>query len=491
MALNAPSSSPDAGLRPGHRLLDDLWRAVGSPVTTIVLAALLAGTFALAALIPQLPFGLDATAASQWLATTAALYGRFGALLSSSGLLNVLASPWMTLLLAVTAFHLALRSAGQLRHVLQARGAVAPLAPQGLPFELVHLPASPAEVRERIGQAMAEERLAAEVQVTGAPAGQQRVDAFGRRRTVAEAGPLLAGLGALLMCAALLWNSAGGWRAVSVALAPGSDVQPAQAHGLMLSLINSAGSGESGPSFLELSLSGRKRIIAIDAARPARWGSIWVAQRSSGPALSVRATAGGQDLPLQPLQAGGTSPSLHLRFGPDESEQGFAIPSKSLLFRVVSYESLPEQGITAPVFLLEGYKGDTTTAQLNRLVEDGATIEWEGAVLLLQRDRFVVVDLAGMPGLPLLLAGGVLLLAGVALSAWWSPVRIWINAVEEGAGTLVAVRAAAPAAGQADVTRWIGRLAGSAPEAPELDAPRSEAPEPEAAETGRPGGELG
>lgn len=484
MALNAPSTSPDAGGRPGHRPLDDLWRAVSSPIATIVLATLLAGTFAVAALIPQLPVGLDLTATAQWLATTAALYGRTGALLGSSGLLNVLGSPWMTLLLAAMAFHLALRIAGQVRHLQRTRRVDAPLAPQGLPFELVQLPDSLGEIRDRVAPIMAAERMAATVQETETAAAPKRVDAFGRRRTASDAGPLLAALGVLLMTGGLLWNSVGGWRAVDMALTPGSTVQPAQARGLSLSLINSAGSGESGPSFLQLTHAGSERIVAIDTAWPARWGSVWVAQRSSGPALSVRARAGGEELPLQSLQAGGeTAISLHLRFGQDESEQGFAIPSQNMAFRVVSYESLPEQDVTAPVFLIEGYHGEDAAAQLNRLVEEEATIEWEGITLSLQRDRFVVVDLAGMPGLPLLLAGAVLLLAGVALSAWWGPSRVWINAIEEGSGALVAVRAAAPAGGQGDVARWIARLAVGAPE-PEL--PTAELPE-----SGRPGGELG
>lgn len=451
-----------------------------------MLATLVAGTFAIAALIPQLPVGLDQTAASQWLATTAALYGRSGALLSSIGLLNVLGSPWITLLLAATAFHLALRVAGQVRHLRRSRRVVAPLAPQGLPFELVHLPDSLAGIRERIAPAMVAERMTSAVQEAEAAAAPRRVDAFGRRRVASEAAPLLATLGILLMMGGLLWNSGGGWRAVGIALTPGSTVQPLQARGLSLGLLNATTSGEGGPSFLQLTRADSERIIAIDTSRPARWGSIWAAQRSSGPALSIRARAGGQDLPLQSLQAGGeTAASLNLRFGQDESEQGFAIPARNMAFRVVSYESLPEQDVTAPVFLIEGYHGENTATQLNRLVEQEATIEWEGIDLSLQRDRFVVVDLAGMPALPLLLAGALLLLAGVALSAWWGPSRVWINAIEEGSGALVAVRAAAPAGGQGDVTRWVARLAGRAAEAPPAEAPPVEASTPEPS-----GGEL-
>ncbi|MGE5602972.1 MAG: hypothetical protein ACM30E_07965, partial [Nitrososphaerales archaeon] len=165
MAQNAPvyppsSWPPPAGPRRG-RALDNLWIAASSPRLTIALAVLLAFTFALAALLPQLPAGLDPLAESRWLATTAARYGRFGAFLTSSGLFEVLGGPWIIALLALGAFHLVLRVANQARRLAAPRVPI-PVAPQGLPFELVYLPAEMNAVERRV-EALASGRPAGAV----------------------------------------------------------------------------------------------------------------------------------------------------------------------------------------------------------------------------------------------------------------------------------------------------------------------------------------
>ncbi len=458
MALNAPADSAPAsppptvpepgasGPRP-RRLLDTLYLAASSPQTTIALAVLLALTLAVAAALPQLPGGVGAPAVDRWLATASARYGRFGPLFTSSGLFNVLAGPWIVTLLALSALHLALRIANQSRRLV-ARPSGIPAAPQGLPFELVHLPLAVDAVRDRVA---ALEPGGAVVTNPSAP--WPRVDAFFERRRWAAIGPLLMYLGPLFVVMGLLWNTVAGWRITDVTLIPGRTVQPAEAGGLALTLVTPSSPEDARPGVLALARGGQTRNAWLGSARPVRWGAVWIAQRSSGPALAVRATEGGKPLPVQPLE-GDAAPadSLHLRFGQNESEQGFTIPGRNLAFRVVSYDSLAERGIDRPVFLVEGYQGADTTPALNELVEGSKTIEWQGASLTLQREAYVVVDLAAMPGLPLLLLGGLVLLAGVAVAAWAGLARTWLNAAADGDGTLLAVRVAAPALGQAEVS---------------------------------------
>ena len=64
-----------------------------------------------------------------------------------------------------------------------------------------------------------------------------------------------------------------------------------------------------------------------------------------------------------------------------------------------------------------------------------------------------------MPGLPLLLLGGLTFLVGAAVIAWGGLTRTWINAAAEGDGLLLAVRSAAPAAGQREVAAVLEDLA--------------------------------
>lgn len=443
-------------------MLDSLWFAASAPHLTIALTVLLAFTFALAALLPQLPAGSDPIAANRWLATTAASYGRFGPFLASSGLLNVLDGPWIALLLGVTAFHLALRVAGQVRHLLRAR-ASAPLAPQGLPFELAQLPLQPQDVAPRI-EALADgfprRHITAQLEpVAQLTPARPRVDAFFERRSWAAIGPLLTYLGPLILIGGLLWNTVAGWRALDVGLTPGRVAQPAQANGLALTLVAAPDPAAAQPGVLTVAQGGATHDTWIDAGRPANWGSVWIAQRSSGPALTVIAEQSGRRLPLQALEEGeGAGETLRLRFAENENEQGFAIPSANLAFRVVSFDRLPERGIDRPVFLLEGFVGEDATPQLNELIEDERTVTWQGVTLSLRRDRYVVVDLASAPGLPLLLAGALVLLAGAGLVSWGGLRRLWINAAAEGDGTLLAARAAAPAAGQREVAAAIHAL---------------------------------
>jgi hypothetical protein len=438
-----------------------LWYAASAPHLTIALTVLLAFTFALAALFPQLPAGSDPVAAERWLATSAAAYGRFGAFLASSGLLNVLDGPWIAALLSITAFHLALRVAGQMRHLLHARAA-APLAPQGLPFELAQISLTPEDAASRLDAVAAGYRrrhVSAQFEQDARP----RVDVFAERRSWAAIGPLLTYLGPLILTGGLLWNTVAGWRALDVGLTPGRVAQPAQANGLALTLVSAPDPVSGTPGVLTLAQGNAVRNVWIDAGRPANWGAVWIAQRSTGPAVTVTAEQNGKRLALQALEEGeGAGETLRLRFDQNENEQGFAIPAANLAVRVVSFDRLPERGIDRPVFLIEGFSGDDATPQLNELIEDERTIEWQGLTLSLRRDRYVVVDLASAPGLPLLPAGALVLLAGAGLASWGGLRRLWINAAAEGDGTLLAVRAAAPAAGQRDVAAAVHALTADA-----------------------------
>jgi hypothetical protein len=476
MALNAPPDARHAGPPPGRRLLDNLWFAASSPQMTIALAVLLAFTFGLAASVPQLPTGLDPVASELWVSTTATRLGSFGPFLSSAGLFALLGGPWATSLLAVAALHLILRIARQASRLIRGRTPDMPLAPPGLPFELVVSHTALSAMQSVFGVVLGDDgprgstsRWRKFTTWVSAPrtivrhdleAPRPRTDAFSERRAWAAIGPLLTYAGLLLIIGGILWNSLYGWRASDIAMTTEGPVQPVQARDLAMTLIEAGGAGEERPAVLGLSRGAASSYFWLGYDRPVSWGGAWVVQRASGPALSIRAQAENRALTLQSLESGGESrETLHLRFGQNESEQGFSIPSRDLAFRVVSYENLPDPAITGPVFLIEGYARGNTTPQLSELVSESGAVDWEGMTLTLQRDRYVVVDLAAVPGWPALLPGGLILLVGASLTAWVGTKRIWINAATDRGGTLTAVRVAAPAAGQDQVTQTAAALA--------------------------------
>ena len=85
----------------------------------------------------------------------------------------------------------------------------------------------------------------------------------------------------------------------------------------------------------------------------------------------------------------------------------------------------------------------------------------DGVTLTLQRDRYVTLEAAALPGLPLLLLGAIITLAGVITSVVWGPTRAWIGMAADGDAVDLAVRAAVAAETEREMARlWrpSGRL---------------------------------
>ena len=163
--------------------------------------------------------------------------------------------------------------------------------------------------------------------------------------------------------------------------------------------------------------------------------------------------------PIQSLAPGGeVSEKLHLLFQQTQGEQAFALPARNLTFRAVSYPALPERNIAAPVFLVEAYRGADPAPVFDELVEDTAAVNLDGVTLTLQRDRYVILEAAALPGLPLLLFGAIITLAGVITSAVWGPTRAWIGMAADGDAVDLAVRAAVAAEPEREMARLLAAL---------------------------------
>lgn len=403
----------------------------------MALAALLAGTLAFAALIPQQPAGLDSAAAERWLAAAAGSTRGAGTFLRTVGAFDLLNGAWVRGLLAALAFTLALRAASQahtlagLRRPVQLRP-----APAGLPRQHGAFPIPLAQALARCEAALRGRgfRVAIESAATHA-------QLYAERGGLAAAGPLMSYLGGLLLLAGLALNAAG-WRAADLALAPGGTAPLGQMAGAQVTLTEIA----DDTATLALTRGDTPKIVRIGYARPGHWGDIWLTQGGVGPALAVSAAdADQQPLQIQSLVAGGEEgETLRMLFPQAQSEQAFAIPARNLAFRVVSYSALPERGIARPVYLVEGYRGDDPAPALSELVEDAGTLALDEVTLTLRRDRYAVIGAAYLPGLLPALAGALLLLAGAMLAARRGPARLW--AALTAIGETVAVTAHAAAA---------------------------------------------
>ena len=202
------------------RVLDGLWYAGSAPHTLMALTALLAGTLALAAIIPQQPAGLTGAAAEQWLTGAASGYRQAGSFLRAVGAFHIAGSPWTRAILAALALNLTLRVAAQadfLYRLWRSPGLLN--APPRLIVQRAALPGAldtlvnqtPAALRPRFSSV-------AVLSITT----RNVLRWYAVRRPLGATGPLLTYAGPLLILLGLLLNDTLGWRAANIALAPGS-----------------------------------------------------------------------------------------------------------------------------------------------------------------------------------------------------------------------------------------------------------------------------
>jgi hypothetical protein len=263
----------------------------------------------------------------------------------------------------------------------------------------------------------------------------------------------------------LLVNSAAGWALNGVTLAPGGSAH-APNTSLDINLQTVTGNGDKARSSLVVSVPGGTISGTAGYTRPFIWGSLWIVQQATGPALTVTAhDSAGKAILLQRAAGPETRETISLPFTSSESEQAFAAPQNNLIFRVVNYPSLPEQGYSGPVFLIEAYEGgDLSKPLLSRTMENGATIFVGDAIYVLRREQGAILSATFLPGLVPLAVGGLLLLAGTVLGLWWGHVRVWVD-VSTGADGLVAVAIAASPRGDRGELERLAELIEGAEEA--------------------------
>lgn len=436
--------------RPFPHAFDRLWHIASAPPTFLALAGLLAATLALAAIIPQQPSGLAPAAAEGWLAATAAGYRQGGPFLRAVGAFTLLDSLWMRLLLAATGFHLALRLA---EHLRAARNTLRPAQIAPPP---AGLPAVEARLDEPLAAAVARitELLQARYPVALVTNDTARAQVYVERRRASAWAPALALGGALLILAGLLVDDALGWRGSELALAPGGSAEVAEHAQVEVTVREVDGPLTAPQARVTLSDARGRTDQWLAFGWPARLGNLWVAQRGTGPALTITAKdASGGALPLQELVAGGAaSETLHVLFQQTEGEQAIAIPARNLALRVVAYSDLPDQGDAQPVILAEVFRGVDPVPVAGELVEGDTTLVIEDTTITLHRDRYVVLAASYLPGLWLLLAGALLILAGAIWWIGWGGERAWVDlaANRDGAGIAARVAARTDARGRAE-----------------------------------------
>lgn len=438
--------------RPFAHALDRIWQRASAPQTFVALAMLLAGTLALAAVIPQQPSTLTASAAESWLAATTASYRDAGAFLRVIGAFNIVHGVWLRMLLAALGFHLALRLADQLR---AGRRTLAPPQanppPAGLLIAETRIAGPLAEALARIA-----ESLRGRYPVILIENDTARAQIYAERRRTSAWAPALALAGALLVLAGLVVDATWGGRSPDLALAPGSSAMLDQPPGARVTIQEIGGPDTAPQARVVLTDARSQRAQWLAFAWPTRLRNLWVAQQTTGLALAITAVdASGNPLLLQELAAGGAvSETLHVLFRQTEGEQAVAIPARNLALRAVAYPALPDQDITEPVILVETFRGTDPAPLAGELVETGASITVDDTIITLRRERYAVLAISYLPGLWLQLVGVLLVLGGTIWHIGWGVERAWLDLAAERDMVGIAARVA----GRSDVRSRAERL---------------------------------
>jgi len=419
---------------PRRDILDALWRIGSAGTTRLVLLVLLALSVALGTLLPQLPVtaAADPAMANRWLSTIATRYGTWGTLLRAINLFDIAHAFWFRLLLALLAFHLLLCAVEVIQTAWAALGShrhPPPFPPDVSHVRWLSLPPPLHEAVAIVQSQLAARRLRVLVEAEETAVSAQL---YADRARFGVLGSLLSNVGALFLLMALFINSVLGWQTADLLLAPGQETALGHGTGLNLRLVTAASAADRG-RLLFLGASGEAVERPLAFAHPALYGGISVHQTGDGPALMVRGEdEAGRPLALQPLAAEGTAAeTVSLIFDQPQAERHLTVPARNLALRLVAYTTSPGSQADHPTFLLQVYRGGSSEPILDTLISEGSTLEVNGARLEFMPERYAVLQVIHAPGLPLLLAGGWLLLVGAILPLIWPTLQVWAELMPE------------------------------------------------------------
>ena len=424
-------SEPTAGSSPRREIAGAAWRLAISSTVRLVLLSLLALSFLLGSLLPQLPSELasdpEVAVVTRWLSSSAERFGTWGSFLLSVGLFEIGHSVWFRLLLVALAFHflIGFASAVQTACNLLRRSTCRIPIPSEIPYRATVSLVPPLEEAAGLLEAGLESRgFRMLSEDSHDPATSACV--YGDRARSGLLGPVLSNAGCLVLLLGLFLESGWGWRSGSLLLAPGQEGQLGLRPGLSLRLDSSPIDGS--PAQVLVHDVGRVTTRTVAPARPARVGSLYIYQIGKGPALVVAAEdAGGTSLRLQPLAGGATDGNrVSLVFDQPQAERHVTIPDHNLALRVVAQTREAEGKVDNVSFRVQAYQGGSSQPILETSVAGSkALLEVGEARVSLSPESYLELQVSRRPGLPWLLAGGLLIAVGVILPQLRPTLQVW------------------------------------------------------------------
>lgn len=406
MASDVPQLTP-----PQHPI-DRLWRLMTSNRLLALVLALIGGTAFLGVVLPQVPGDLSRQpAGSRWLAEAGSRFGGLGGIMQEAGLFSLWQSPWLRLLLGLLAFILLLRLAQAMTRWRPADPVMLAGDAQQWPLQASFLLSAPLD--ESLSELTRDLRQEG-WQVVTAHSAPEAFIAAERNRWGRLAEPALY-VGALLALAGLWVGQVFGWQETGVVLVPGQPTPLQHGKGAALTLLDDDASGP---------VVTLQRAGASVASQPfsangvVRLPGMTVRRMDAGQMLAVSGfDAVGNPLQLRLLDQQTPSQTIvYLVFDQPRAERAFLAPDRQLAFSIVAFPALPERGFSGPTFLVQALQVGQSAPVFNEFVEGDASLLLGADRFELRSGEYAAVRVTHAPWQPLVVLGGLCVLAGMILA---------------------------------------------------------------------------
>ncbi len=379
------------------------WHFASSRRVLAGILSALAALVLLSALIPQMPgeIAADQAAAVRWLATRAQQANVVDRITEALGLFNIYGSLVWWVLCSVLFVSLAVRLADglSLSWRLWSTGSHDE-APESTVTETIDTPLP------ELAQTLQDELTTNSDMVQVSERDGSLILTAQSGRVGIWAGPALL-FGGVLWLAGLWISSQTAWHESALFLSPGRSARPVHRPNITIQLVSVQ------PLQIELNRPEGRVRLNISPLWPGHWGGISFHATGRVPAVTVEAvTNAGQRLPLQPLTESSLEPQLTLDFPRAQMESGFAVPERGVVFRLVSFEHLPEHPTSGPAFLVQAFQAGQSEPGYSQFITADTIVEIEDTRYVLRLTQSIVLTAAHDPGFLWVLVGAALVWVG-------------------------------------------------------------------------------
>ncbi|HEY66600.1 MAG TPA: cytochrome c biogenesis protein ResB [Caldilineae bacterium] len=390
--------------------LTQIWRLASSPQVQAGLLLALAALALVSTVIPQVPDQLigDQIATARWLASHVPTQEVIGRIVTALGLSHILGGTVWRLLCGLLFISLTV----QLADLLPARWRLwreGPPEEEGVMHtETLDLPLEEAlRVLQRWLHGHTERIEEAKEVVLTRQHGRVSLWAW----------PLVLFGGALLLAG--LWISVqASWHETNVFLPPGRTIRIGHVPALAMEL------AVTSPLQLKLNTSQGEKLLPLAKHRPARWDGVRFHLIDQPPALVIQAhTSDGRALQLQPLD-GDPQAEITLAFREAQTEKGFAVPKAGTVFRLVSFNHLPDDPSSGPALLVQAFEADQSDPIYSDFLTSDAEVDIGGVRYTFRLSRAARLTVVQDPGYPIALAGSLFMCLGCLLMLL-RPYKAW------------------------------------------------------------------